>query len=544
VAGIAAAATNNGIGIAGVSWGARIMPVKVLGATGEGLLSTVAAGIEWAVNNGAQVINMSLGGRGTPPSALGDAIAYAHAQGVVCIAAMGNSGDSSVYYPAALEHVIAVAATGPADLRASYSSYGPHCDLAAPGGDDSGGNVGDRVYSTYPSSSYAWMQGTSMATPHVAGAAALLLTVAPDLSPDMVRVLLQTSAVDKGALGRDPYYGNGRMDIAATLGKTELLIAPSDPRVDEQWALAVANVPEAWAVEDALSIGASDVVTVAVLSTGVDATHPELAGRLLPAYDARPDADNPVDTIGRGTALAGIIAANSDNGAGIAGMARAASVRVLPIRVTADSGAVRTDALAAGIAYASAQSAQIILIDGSGTISQNQAVDAALANAHAQGALIIAGTGDSGAATVGYPASSPHVLAISATTWDDTLAPTSRYGTGVALAAPGGTTAGQPSGVLVLNTGGGYTTRASTAVAAAHVTGTAAMMLARQPAARPAMQLTTTRLRMLLQAGARDLGAPGHDAFYGAGRLDVERSLWLATHIEPQLVLPLVARNW
>ena len=228
----------------------------------------------------------------------------------------------------------------------------------------------------------------------------------------------------------------------------------------------------------------------------------------------------------------------------IPGMARASSIRVLPIRVTADSGAVRTDALAAGIAYASAQGAQIILIDGSGTISQNQAVDAALANAHAQGALIVAGTGDSGAATVGYPASSPHVLAISATTWDDTLAPTSRYGTGVALAAPGGTTAGQPSGVLVLNTGGGYTTRASTAVAAAHVAGTAAMMLARQPAARPDMLLTTARLRMLLQAGARDLGAQGHDASYGAGRLDVERSLWLATHIEPQLVLPLVARNW
>ena len=555
VAGIAAAATNNGIGIAGVSWGARIMPVKVLGATGQGSLSTVATGIEWAVDQGAQVLNMSLGASYNPARPqdyeyLQDALDYAHAQGAVSVAAMGNcfAGQScsvtDLMAPAAMNHVIAVAATGPTDVRAAYSMVGDHCDLAAPGGDDSGGNVGDRVYSTYPSSNYAWMQGTSMATPHVAGAAALLFTVAPDLSPDMVRVLLQAAAVDKGALGRDPYYGSGRIDIAEALGKAELLIAPNDPRVDEQWALALANVPEAWAEEDALPIGATDVVTVAVLSTGVDATHPELGGRLLPGYDARPDADNPVDTIGRGTALAGIIAANSDNGAGIAGMARAASVRVLPIRVTADSGAVRTDALIAGIAYASAQRAQIILIDGSGTISYHQDIENALANAHAQGALIVAGTGDSGAATVGYPASSPHVLAISATTWDDTLAPTSRYGTGVALAAPGGTTAGQTSGVLVLNTGGGYTTRASTAVAAAHVAGTAAMMLARQPAARPDMLLTTARLRMLLQAGARDLGAQGHDASYGAGRLDVERSLWLATHIEPQLVLPLVARNW
>ena len=240
VAGIAAAATNNGTGIAGVSWGARIMPVKVLGADGRGLISRVADGITGtetvpgAVDRGAKVLNMSLGAPYNPASPqsyqyLQDALDYAHAQGAVSLAAMGNcfaGQDCSVtdlMAPAALNHVIAVAATGPTDTRAPYSMVGDHCDLAAPGGDDSSGNVGDRIYSTYPSSSYAWMQGTSMATPHVAGAAALLLSIEPllapglRLSPGLVEALLQAGSRDLGAPGPDASYGAGRLDVERSL---------------------------------------------------------------------------------------------------------------------------------------------------------------------------------------------------------------------------------------------------------------------------------------------------------------------------------------
>jgi subtilisin family serine protease len=382
-----------------------------------------------------------------------------------------------------------------------------------------------------------------MAAPHVAGLAALIWSLDPTLSPDMVRVLMESSAVDKGAPGPDPYYGHGRIDAYAAVHKTDRLLAPTDPRINEQWALAIADVPEAWAYEDTLAITATAPVTVAILSSGVVTDHPELAGRLLPGYDFVADDAVPEDTIGSGTALAGVVAAGTDNGLGIAGMARSDDVRILPVRVTyTDTGALIPDALADGIAYAADQGAQVLLIGGT-LPSSDAAVEAALEAAADQGALIVAGTGDTEASTVGYPASSEHVMAVSSTTWEDELAWDANHGPGVAMAAPGGGSEWNPSGVLTLDLGDGYKTRASTAVAAAHVAGAAAMILTHAPAARPAMQLDVRRLRMLLQAPAQDLGAAGPDTLYGSGRLDLDRSLRLAMQVEPQLYLATIARN-
>jgi len=228
VAGIAAASSNNGEGVAGVSWGARIMPVKVLDATGSGPLSDVASGIIWAADHGAQVINLSLGGS-SGSSTLEDAIDYAYNKGVLVIAAAGNSYDSGnpTIYPAAYDHVLAVGATGDKDERADYSSTGHFVDVVAPGGnpaDNDDTNPDHWITSTYWRSSgysYAQIAGTSQAAPHVAGLAALMLSVNSSLTNDKVEQIIETTAVDLGTAGRDDIYGYGRIDVAAALAAAQ-----------------------------------------------------------------------------------------------------------------------------------------------------------------------------------------------------------------------------------------------------------------------------------------------------------------------------------
>jgi thermitase len=170
VAGIAAAMTNNGIGVAGLGYSSTIMNVKVLDDNGSGTYSGVASGIIWAVDNGAEVINMSLGGS-SPSSTLEDAVNYAWSKGVVVVASAGNSGSTAPSYPAYYSNCIAVAAVDANDALASWSNYGNWVDVAAPG-------LG--IYSTLKNNSYGYMSGTSMASPYVAGLAALVFTTVSD----------------------------------------------------------------------------------------------------------------------------------------------------------------------------------------------------------------------------------------------------------------------------------------------------------------------------------------------------------------------------
>lgn len=164
VAGIVAAQTNNGIGVAGTCPACRIMPVRVLNDSGSGTDANVANGIIYAANNGAKVINMSLGGPNTS-AVLENAVNYAWSKGVLVACAAGNDGQSTPEYPAGFANCLSVGATDSDDNSASYSNYGTWVDLAAPG---------SAVYSTYINSSYEWRDGTSMATPYVAGVAGLL----------------------------------------------------------------------------------------------------------------------------------------------------------------------------------------------------------------------------------------------------------------------------------------------------------------------------------------------------------------------------------
>lgn len=208
VAGITAAVDNT-IGVIGVGPGIDLYAVKVLDRRGSGYLSDVVEGLDWAIQNGMQVVNMSLG---TSSNVLSfqEAIQRVNATGIVQVAAAGNSG-GAVIYPAAYPEVIAVSATDSTDTIASWSSRGPEVDLAAPG---------VSIYSTYKGQTYKTLSGTSMAAPHVTGTAALVLTQTAkcdtDLSgvcsPTEVQQRLETTARDLGSGGKDNLYGSGLVD--------------------------------------------------------------------------------------------------------------------------------------------------------------------------------------------------------------------------------------------------------------------------------------------------------------------------------------------
>lgn len=222
VAGIAAAETNNNEGVAGVAWDCKILPVKIMDKEGSGEYSWLIQGIIWAVDNGADVINLSLGGD-EPSSSLQSALEYAIEKDVVIVAASGNDG-ASVLYPAAYdEYCLAVAATDYNDERLGWSNFGPEVDVAAPG---------ERVVGTVPtwyfgpgSFPYGYGFGTSMATPHAAGLAALLRSLKPFLKASDIMDIIRYSADDVNSAknpGRDEFIGYGRINMEKALAPIKI----------------------------------------------------------------------------------------------------------------------------------------------------------------------------------------------------------------------------------------------------------------------------------------------------------------------------------
>jgi hypothetical protein len=217
VAGIAAAGTNNG-GVAGAAWQGRIMPIKVLDSTGSANDDDIAAGITFAVDHGASVINLSLGGPGASTT-LQTAIDYATSHNVVVVAAAGNDGDKGVtaattpHYPAACNGVISVGSTNAAGNHSGFSSYGSWIDVVAPGE--------SILSSTRPTSAapgfYGSGSGTSFSSPLVAAAAFLLRSADPNASQATISLRLIATAHDLGTAGVDSVYGSGMVDAAAAL---------------------------------------------------------------------------------------------------------------------------------------------------------------------------------------------------------------------------------------------------------------------------------------------------------------------------------------
>jgi subtilisin family serine protease len=240
VAGTAAASGNDGTGILGVAWESRVMAVKGLDADGNGYVSDLAEAILYAVDNGAAVVNASWGGPAT--STMRDVLAAAHGAGVVVVAAAGNDAADldgrlvQAFDPSDDPNAISVSAFTHADRLAPFSNFGTSIDVAAPGGgdDDPAGTPSPersvlslRARNAAPAITgngvlvvgdvFLRQAGTSMAAPHVAGAAAVLLSARPDLSPEQVRQALRLGADDTGAPGWDVQAGYGRLNVAGAL---------------------------------------------------------------------------------------------------------------------------------------------------------------------------------------------------------------------------------------------------------------------------------------------------------------------------------------
>jgi serine protease len=243
VAGTVAAKTNNSLGVAGVAYNAKIVPVRVLGKCG-GYTSDIADAITWSSGgtvsgapanaNKAKVLNLSLGGGGACDATTQTAINGARSRGSVVVVAAGNDNmNVSNASPANCSGVIAVAATGKTGGRASYSNYGTLVDVAAPGGDGSFSvlstlNTGT---STPGSDNYAGYQGTSMATPHVAGVAALMFAAKPTLTPDNVESMLKSSA--RAFPATCSGCGTGIVDATAAVNAALGTATPVGPTITE-----------------------------------------------------------------------------------------------------------------------------------------------------------------------------------------------------------------------------------------------------------------------------------------------------------------------
>jgi subtilisin family serine protease/N-acetylneuraminic acid mutarotase len=303
---------------------------------------------------------------------------------------------------------------------------------------------------------------------------------------------------------------------------------PNDPLYADQWGLSAINAATAWEV-----VTGTPTIVIAVVDSGIDANHEDLIPNLwvnpgeIPGNGIDDDNNGYVDDIqgwnfvsgsndvqdgrGHGTQVAGVAAAATNNGAGVAGMCW--NCRIMPVKVMADSGVANYSDIAAGVAYAAAKGASIINLSLGGYADSRTLRDA-IAAAVAQGIVVVAGAGNDGISTPFYPAAYPNVLAVAATTVSDTLAPSSNRGAWVSVAAPG---------VAISTTylGGGYGAASGTSMAAPLASGLAGLIRSRWPAWTEAM----VRSQIRQTAGNIDTLNPGYEGQMGQGRINAAAAM-------------------
>ncbi len=323
---------------------------------------------------------------------------------------------------------------------------------------------------------------------------------------DLLRFYADSPRFDAAAAARALTAAPG-VDYAEPDYALRANAAPDDPLFSRQWYMPKIGLPAAWD----LASGSGDIV-VAMVDTGIDAEHPDLAGAVLPGYNFVADNTDTADDNGHGTYTAGLVGAIGNNGQGVAGVA--SGVRLLPVKILDQTGEGNVGDFARGIRWATDHGARLINISAGieyNSTSMHQAVQYAAEH----GVLVVASSGNTPDGTPRYPADFPEVLAVSATDASDNAAPFSSYGSYVDISAPG---------VNILSTSWdngtpGYGWADGTSSSAPLVTGAAALLLSARP------DLTAAQVEQYLLAGADDLGPKGRDPHFGVGRLDVLHSL-------------------
>jgi thermitase len=337
---------------------------------------------------------------------------------------------------------------------------------------------------------------------HWTGIAVSVLEVPEESSEAIMESLQRTGLFDY--VERDQY--------AHTAGEI-----PNDPGFVSQWHLAKIQSSQAWSV----TTGSSSVV-VAVIDTGVYGTHPDLASNLTPGWNFVKSNPDTSDLLGHGTAVAGVIAAASNNGIGVAGVSWHS--RIMPLLVVDQNDLAAYSDIAEAIQYAADRGVRVINISIGGAV-QSPALQSAVDYAWNKGALIFASAMNNSAPDPYYPAACNHVMAVSATDSNDHLAGFSNYGNWIAISAPG-------SGILTTVNGGGYAYWFGTSFSSPIVAGVAALSLAVNPA------LTNIELVAILEKSADDIGPPGYDTSFGWGRVNALNAVTAArqTLVGPELV--------
>ncbi len=270
VAGSAAAASNNGLGVTGVAWNAKIMPVRISDVNGYAYWSTIAEGLYWAADNGAKVANISYAVQGSVT--IQNAANYMRSKGGIVVNSAGNTG--VLVSAAANAALISVSATEGNDLRASWSSFGDYVDVSAPGAG---------IWTTTRGGGYAAVSGTSFASPVTAGVIALMMSAKPTLKPAEIESMLKSTVVDLGAAGVDREFGSGRINAAAAVAKAKGGNAAA-PAVDVTLPATAITAPGASTVNGIVTVNVNATDNVGVTKVDLYANGALVATDVTPAY--------------------------------------------------------------------------------------------------------------------------------------------------------------------------------------------------------------------------------------------------------------------